>query len=366
MKRSKFAIVAILITVVSLVAPASAFIGSQNIETKAERMVDIAYDAREIIMDIVAQVETNETAYVMLLDANLDELFYDNVSLCVEIGTILNETDFTSIESGHFEVMESGDGWLYLNTATNALLNLQYEDAIESARDALEIFRDVLRSINDILVDAGVETGEILDTQLLQEAIDRSRGRIEQLEALLADVDLLEDLGQAKTLLNDAQEALDEPEPELEVVKEFLIEANSIISSVCQQLRTIAQELNPGRITSYIAHARQYKEQFQERFGHAWNEDIDVDALLNRLGYDDEDDFMAQMQYLINNAESKKVNKEEIREVIQNLKELGQMVKNMDKSLKQEYGNNGNGQGNGDGLAGSGKGYGNMGGGNSP
>ena len=364
MKRSKFAIVAILITVVAMVAPASAFITAQNIETKAERMVDIASDAREIIMDIVAQVETNETAYVMLLNADLDELFYGNVSLCVEIGTLLNETDFTSIESGHFEVVENGDGWVYLNTATNSLLNLQYEDAIESARDALDIFRDVLRSINDMLIDSGIETGEILDAQLLQEAIDRSRDRIEQLRDLLDDEHelVVVNLTEAEKLLDQAELALESTG--LEDAKDALIEANSIISYVCRQLRTIAQELNPGRITSYLAHARQYKEQFQERFGHAGNEDIDIAALLKRFGYENEDDFMEKLQHMINNAESKKENKEAIREVMQNLKELGQMIKNMDKALKQEYGNKGNGNGNG--LAGSGKGYGNMGGGNSP
>jgi hypothetical protein len=358
MKHSKFAIVAILITVVAMVAPASAFITAQNIETKAERMVDIAYDAQETIMGIVTRVEINATAYEMLLAADLDELFYANVSLCVADGTTLNKT----------EIKVSGDGeaWVLLDAANVSLYAGAYEDAIDGARDSLEIFRDVLRSINDMLIDSGIETGEIIDAQLLQEAIERSGDRIEQLKALLADVDLLEDLGQATTLLDDAQDALDEAEPELEVVKEFLIEANSIISSVCQQLRTIAQELNPGRITSYIAHARQSKEQFQERFGNAWNEDIDIATLFTRLGYEDEDDFMEKLQYMINSAESKKENKEAMREVIQNLKELGQMIKNMDNALKQEYGNKGKGNANGNELAGSGKGYGNMGGGNSP
>ncbi len=354
MKRNKFAIVAILITVVAMVAPASAFIGSQNIETKAERMVDIAFGAQETILGIVARVEGNDTAYDLLIASGLDDFFYDNVSLCVDVDYLVNGIPAET----------AGDGWTLLVDANTLLDSGDYQEAIESAREALEIFRDVLRSINDILIDAGIETGEILDAQLLQEAIDRSRDRIEQLEALLADVDLLEDLGQATTLLNDAQEALDEPEPELEVVKEFLIEANSIISDVCRQLRTIAQELNPGRITSYIAHARQYKEQFQERFGHAWDEDIDVDALAQMLGYENEQDFMDVLQGIIESAENKKMNKEAIREVIQNLKDLGQMIKNMDKALAQEYVNHGKGQGQG--LAGSGKGYGNMGGGNSP
>ncbi len=348
MKRSKLAIVAILVTVVAMAAPASAFITAQNIETKAERMVDIAYGAQETIMGIVTRVEDNATAYDLLLAADLDDLFYGNVSLCVANQTVINGT----------AVNADGEGWILLDAANVSLYAGEYEDAIEGARDALEIFRDVLRSINDILIDAGIETGEILDAQLLQEAIDRSRDRIAQLQDLLADEELLGNLTDAETLLDEAQAALDSGE--LEDAKDALMEANSIISYVCRQLRMIAQELNPGRITSYLAHARQYKEQFQERFGHAWDEDIDVDALLQMLGYADEEDFMEQLQEMLDNAEDKK----DIKEVINTLKDLGKMIKNMDKALTQEYGNNGNGQGQG--LPGNGKGKGNMGGGNNP
>ncbi len=347
MKRSKFAIVAILITVVAMVAPASAFITAQNIETKAERMVDIASSAQQTILGIAARVESDTTASDLLEASELDILFYEHIARA--------DVD--------------GEGGLVLIEAQEKLSVFEYESAIASAREALEIFRNVLRSINDIFIDAGIETGEILDAQLLEEAIDRSRDRIAQLTELLADEDLLLNLDEATDLLDVAQEALTpelEAEPDLEGANEALMAANLIISDVCRQLRTIAQELNPGRITSYLAHARQYKEQFQERFGHAWDEDINVDALAQMLGYKNEQDFMGQLQGIINSAENKNMNKEAIREVIQNLKELGQMIKNMDKALTQEYGNKGNGNANGNGLASNGKGYGNMGGGNSP
>ena len=354
MKRTKFAIAAILIIVVAMVAPASAFITAQNIETKAERMVYIAYDVQETIMGIVTRVEINATAYDMLLAADLDEFFYANVSLCVADGTTLNKTEIT--------VIGDGEAWILLDAANVSLYAGEYEDAIDGAWDSLEIFRDVLRSINGMLIDSGIETGEILDAQLLQEALDRSQDRITQLQDLIADEELLGNLTDAKNLLDEAQAALGLDE--LEDAKYALIEANSIISYVCRQLRTIAQELNPGRISSYIAHARQSKEQFQERFGHAWDENINVDALAQMFGYANEQDFMDVLWGIIESAENEKMNKEAIKEVIQNLKDLGQMIKNMDKALAQEYVNHGKGQGHG--LAGSGKGYGNMGGGNSP
>lgn len=348
MKTSKIAILAILLTVIVMAAPVSAYITSQNIETKAERMVEIVDGAQETVMDLVALVEANATAKQLILDADLDEDFYGNVSLCVKDGTIVNGTAVTG----------DGEGWTYLDAANISLLAGDYENAIDNAREALSIFRDVLRSINDILYDAGIETGQILDAQVIQEAIDRSRDRIEQLQALLADEELLGNLTDAEDLLNKAQALL--YSGEIEDAKDALINANSIISDVCQQLKEIAQELNPSRIERYLGNAHRYRERFRERFGHAWDEEIDVDEFLKALGYENEEEFMAKFQKMIENAQGA----EDIKEAIQSLEEIGQMIRNVDSALTQEFGRHRGGQGQS--MPGNGSGYGNMGGGNSP
>jgi len=348
LKTSKIAILAILVTVIVMAAPASAYITSQNIETKAERMVEIADEARETVMDLVALVEANATAMQLIKDADLDEQFYGNVSVCVKAGTLVNGTAVTA----------NGEGWTYLNTANQSLLAGDYEAAIDNAREALAIFRDVLRSINGILCDAGVETGQIIDAQVLQEAIERSLDRIEQLRALLADEDLLGNLTDAEDLLNEAQVSFDLGA--IEDAKDALIAANAIISDVCQQLKEIAQELNPQRIERYLGNTHKYKERFKERFGHAWDEEIDVDKFLQTLGYQDEEEFMVQFQEMIENAQGA----ENIKDSIQSLNEIGQMIRNMDSALTQEFGRHRGGQGQG--MPGNGNGYGNMGGGNSP
>jgi tetratricopeptide (TPR) repeat protein len=355
LKRSKMAILAILLSVIVIAAPASAFITSQNTETKAERMVEVAANAQEAVMEIVAQVEANTTAWQMLLDADLDEQFYGNVSLCVEAGTLVNGT----------AVIDDGEGWTYLTTANQSLEADEYEDAIDNAREALAIFRDVLRSINDILFDAGIETDEILDAYVIQEAIDRSRDRITQLQALIDDGHELEgNLTDAEALLDEAQAALDAGE--LEDAKDALIEANAIISYVCGELRAIAKDLNPGRIQSYLVHARQYRERFRQMFGQASDENIDVDAVAQALGYADAEEFMAQLQEMIQNAQDAN----DINHAIKALKDFSKMANKMDNAITEEFGRhgggNGQGQGNGNGLAGNGKGNGNMGGGKSP
>jgi len=348
LKTSKIAILAILVTVIVMAAPASAYITSQNIETKAERMVEIADEARETVMDLVALVEANTTAKQLIKDAELGEQFYGNVSICVKAGTMVNGT----------EVSGDGEGWTYLDAANTSLLAGEYEDAIDNAREALAIFRDVLRSINDILCDAGVETGQILDAHVLQEAIERSLDRIEQLRALLADEELLGNLTESEDLLNEAQVSLESGE--IEDAKDALIAANSIISDVCQQLKEIAQELNPSRIERYLGKAHQYRERFRERFGHAWDKEIDVDEFLKTLGYQNEGEFMAKFQEMIENAQGA----EDIKDAIQSLKEIGQTIRNMDSALTQEFGRHRGGQGQS--MSGKGNGYGNMGSGNSP
>ena len=120
MKQNKLAILTILVTIVAMAAPASAVIGSQNIETKAERMVDIAYRAQETIIGVVAQVEGDATAYQMLLDANLDEIFYDNVLRCVEYNTLVNGENADA----------DGDGWVFLAAAVQDYEDKEYEDLL--------------------------------------------------------------------------------------------------------------------------------------------------------------------------------------------------------------------------------------------
>jgi hypothetical protein len=338
----------ILVTIIAFAAPASAYFSSQNIETKAERMVEIAGEARNTVTELVALVEANATAKQLIIDAELDEQFYGNLSLCVQTGTTVNGEPAT----------EDGEGWTYLNTAEQALLAGEYENAIDNARKALEIFRDALRSSNVILYEADVNIGQLLDPQILQEAIDRSQDRITELRALLADPDMLAKLDDAEELLNQAQDALDLNE--IEAAKDSLKEANTLISQVCQDLKQIAQELNPSRIRGYLNEAYQYREKFRERFGRAWNEEIDVDKFLQASGYQNEEEFMARFQEMIQKAQGSA----NITEAIQNLKDIGQMIHQMDSNLTQEFGRHRGGLGQV--MQGNGNGFGNMGGGNSP
>ncbi len=349
MKTSKIAVLTILVTIIVMASPASAYISSQSLETKAERMVDIADEAQDRILDLVALVEANATAMDMIIDAGLDEQFYGNVSLCVEAGTTV----------GGEETTADGEGWTYLNAANQSLLAEEYEDAIDNAREALTIFRDVLRSIYVILVESGVETEQLVDTELLQEAIERSLDRIEELRALLSEeAEIVTKLDEAEDLLNEANVLL--LQDEFEDAEDKLEEANALISQVCQYLKEVAQELNPSRVRGYLDEAYRCRERFSERFGQAWDEEFDVDEFLQTHGYQNEEEFMNSFQGMIENAQGA----EDIEDAIQNLQEIGHMIRNIDEDLTQEVGRH-RGH-NGQEETGSGNGFGNMGSGGSP
>jgi tetratricopeptide (TPR) repeat protein len=310
MKTSKILILSILLAIVVMAAPASAYFSSQSTETKAERMVEIADGALDRVMDLVALVEADETAMDKITDAELDDKFDDNVSLCEE----------------------GGEGWAALETANDHLEAGEYEEAIDSAREALEIFRDALRSIHVILCEADIEVGELLDPQILQDAIERSFDRITELRSILADTEMLAKLDDAEELLDQAQGLLEQEE--IDAAKDSLREANVLISQVCQELKQIAQELEPQRIKDYCEGAFQYRERFRERFGEAGTEGFDVDGFLQGYGYQNEDDFLARFQEMIRNAEGT----EEIQNALEDLEEIGRMIREMDQNLTQEMG----------------------------
>jgi len=376
MKTSRIAVLMILVAVIAMAAPASAYFSSQSLETKAERMVEIAEEAQEKVLNLVDIVESNATVMELIIDAELDGQFYDNVSLCVEAGTTVGGEITT----------ENGTGWTYLDAANKALLAGEYEDAIDNAREALTVFREVLRSIYAILWEAGVETEQLLAPQVISDAIERSLERIEELRNLLSEeAEVISKLDEAEDLLNEAKDLL--LLDEVEDAKDKLKEANDLISQVCQYLKEVAEELNPYRVRGYLDEAYRYRERFRERFGHAWDEEFDVNGFLQTCGYQNEEEFMARFQEMIENAQGT----ENIEDVIQDLDEIGRMIREMDAALTQEmdrhrarygqeeagsgsgYGQNG-GSGYGQGSSGtsggqyggSGSGFGSMGGGGSP
>ncbi|MCJ7614375.1 hypothetical protein MUO71_06420 [Candidatus Bathyarchaeota archaeon] len=326
LKQSKIAILMIMLTVAVLVVPASAYFSSQNVETKAERMVEIADAALEKVMALVDIVESNDTIWVLITDAELDGDFYGNVSLVLEEGTPLG--------SGTADV--SGEGWVYLNASKEALLVAEeaedFQVVIDNAREALTIFRDVYRAINVILVDVGVEIEQPLQAEVIQEAIDRSQTRVDELKALISsEAPIYQKLIDAEGNLTKAIGFLPD---NVEDAKSSLREANVLISEVCQYLKEVAQELNPQRIRDYCENAYRHRERFRGGFEQAETEGFDVNGFLQGFGYQNEDDFMTRFQEMIQNAEGT----EDLEDVLEDLNEIGRTIREMDQGFTTEMG----------------------------
>ena len=336
-KRIRIATIASLVLLLISASSVSAIFNGQDPETRANRIVEIAEDASQIVGDLIDLVYANLTALDMIDDAELTVELEDNVTLYDE----------------------------GLENVTNAYACLDaedYEGAIANATEALSIFREVYRSIHVILYNSDVKIGQLVDVDELEEAIERSLERITELKELISpDAFIYSNLIEAEGLLTEANDLLPDS---IEDAKANLREANILISEVCQYLKQVAQELNPSRIRDYCEKAESYRDRLRDRFRGAWDEGFDVNGFLQTYGYQNEDDFMARFQEMIENARGT----EDLDDVLEDLDEIGRTIREMDGNLTYEVGqyrarNGQQATGNGSGQEGSGSGYGQNGGG---
>jgi tetrahydromethanopterin S-methyltransferase subunit F len=218
---------------------------------------------------------------------------------------------------------------------TNAVACLEaedYEGAIENATDAMSIFREVYRAINEILCDSDAKICQSVDPEELEAAIDRSLEKIEDLKALISvDAEIYSNITAAEDLLLEAKNEL--LPDDIEAAKDNLREANSLIRDVCQYLKEVAQDLNPGRIRDYCEEI-QYRYRFRERFGQAETEGFDVNGFLQGFGYQNEDDFNARFQEMMENAQQT----DDIQDAVDDLEEIGRFARELDGSFNQHMG----------------------------
>jgi len=299
-------IAAIALLLVSLGSIAAVW-GQPTLETRANRIVEVAVEASERVGDLIILIDLNETVETMIDEAGYTEAYEKNITLY-------------------------GEGVEKVEDANECLADFDYEGAIDNATEALSIFREVYRSINYILYNSDVKVGQFLDVEDLEAAIERSKERVNELKDLISvDSSIYEKLLDAESYLTQALEYLPD---NIDEAKASLKDANILISEVCQYLKEIAQELNPQRIRDYCEGAYQYRERFRYRFEQAETEGFDVDGFLKGHGYQNEDEFMARFQEMIQNAEGA----EDIEDVLYDLEEIGRLIRGMDQNLTQEMG----------------------------
>ena len=339
MKRGiRIAAIAILAIIIVSTGSVSAMFYGQSPERRAERIYEIAESAGQRVADLIDLVYVNDTVLELIENATLLEALENNV-------TRYNE------------------GMENVTNAYDALEAEDYEGAIANATQALHIFKEVLRSIHIILRDSEVQRGLIVDAQGLLVAMGRALERIERLRELLP-----EDAEQALALLDEATNYLDIDEARLWLLDgnvtetaHNLTQANQLIAQVHRLLRDQAKRLNTWRIHNFLRGIHRIGGRLSWRLGVAHGEGVNVTAVLEDLGYENITDFTQRMQNMTESALEKIEN---FKDAIEDLKEVGRMLREMDHALAQAIrshrwqhgfgpGNNGNGNGHGGGNGGN-------------
>ena len=234
------------------------------------------------------------------------------------------------------------DGETLLNDAQVAFGEENFESAVENAVEALRVFRDVLRSVYASLEEAGIDTKEVVDTQGFLEAIVRARARIAYLRVIFEDNTEVEELlVKAEGYLETAEELF---ETDLSEATYNLRQANQLISEVHAILKEEAVLSNEWRLFEYCD---KLQKRTRERIRDGSYQGINMDSLLESLGYQNENQFMEALESLIQKAKN---NSENFRESLEDLDAIGNMFRQMDSSLTEQinqhrHGSAGNGAG---------------------
>ena len=307
MKTSKIAIVIILAVLVATVAPVSAAIyaGGLNVSDRAEKFVNLADRAGARVQTLIDIVSLNTTP---IEDAGLIDEYNGNV---------------TFFETG-------------LDNITNAYDCLAVEDydgAIANATEALSIFGQVLKSIHYIMCQSDIVLCDIIDTPGLLVAIDRAQNRIDRLRELLPA-----NATDAIALLDEAETYLDKDaaiqlllDGNSTAVVDNLVSANQLIAQAYQYLKDQAIARSRWRINVYLELMARARERVRERFQNATQQGVNVNDVLNQMGYQNMTQFIQTLQNMAENAR----NADTVESAIQQLSEIGQTIREFDQALTQ-------------------------------
>ncbi|MCD6466280.1 hypothetical protein J7L27_07955 [Candidatus Bathyarchaeota archaeon] len=219
---------------------------SKNVKVeRTEKILWIADRAKMRIEILINFTLENETVIEKIVTVGLNETLYGNLSLFDDGVKILEEAH---------ECFEVED----------------YENATAYVMQALEIFRNVFRGINQILSQAEIKRGELIDGRGLLEAMNRALIRIEKIENLSKSLseknvnvtDILALLNEARQYLNvtEAIELLQEGN--VSIVAHRLAEANKLIAQASQMLREKTRELIVEKVKRHLERIR---EKIMER-----------------------------------------------------------------------------------------------------
>jgi len=337
MQKSKsIAILVLLATVIMATVPSSGMVYADiqsREERKAEKLIELADRAGQRVDNLIRLIFANATANQTIIDAGLMDELKANVTLFNEgVGNLTKA----------YDALEDGD----------------YQGAIANATDALRTFGEVFKALHIILEQSGVQRGRLIDAQGLIQAMQRALERIEKLREIMP-----EDAEEALRLLDTAEQYLNVTaarawllEGRVNETAHNLTQANRLIAQAHQYIKNQARETNRIRIRNFLRGAEQVQERIMERLELASRKGLNVTAILESLGYANETEFRQALHNMTVTA-LKKI--EDIRKALQDLRAIGETLRDIDRALSEQFQHQHQGNGNGQGNNGYGHGNGN-------
>ncbi len=251
---------------------------------------------------------------------------YDNQSLIEEL------TNAGLIDDLEGNVSLFDDAKDLLKDALEAIELEDYEGAIANVTEAMKIFREVYRALHKITENYMVAMRNRVIALGLIVAMQRALQRIEQIERLVpeGDEETMSLLDEARQYLNitAAKEML--AEGNVTDVSHNLTEANHLINQAYKLLKKGARMRIWARMGRYLNNMESSCQKIMAKILLAKRRGVNVSAILEELGYQNETEFREALLNMIMTARGKV---EDIKKALLELHKISQTFWRMDRAL---------------------------------
>ena len=251
----------------------------------------------------------------------------------------INETLRATLEENATLLNDFKGNATLFNDAKNLLINASiaieaenYEGAAANITLAMKTFKEVYKSLRTITEEHMATLKSQIDAQGLLTAMQRALERVERIEMLVPldakSITLL--LGEARQYLNitAAKEML--AEGNVTAVSLNLVKANHLINKTYSLLKQRAHMMIWGRVKHYLDGMEKALQKIGIKIALAKMKGVDVSAVLEELGYQNETEFREALSDMITMARGKVSH---IEETLLELQHISQAFWRMNRAL---------------------------------
>ena len=280
---------------------------NKHIAIRTRMMFKVANRTAIRIEHFIEMIYANESLKQTLENDGLLDDLEGNVTLFVDARNLLEEASI-AIEAGN------------------------YEDALANITQSMKIFREVYRAICRITEKPMAPMRNRVIARGLLVAMQRALERIERIRMLVPEdaENITSLLDQAEQYLNitAAEEML--AEGNVTGVSHNLVKANLLINKACLLLREGARTRIWMRVKNYLKGIEKAVQRVSMKIAFAKMRGINVSAVLEEMGYQNETQFRESILDMIMSARGKAG---DIKDALLELHKISQTFWRMDRAL---------------------------------